>query len=48
MIDFGKYTTVVLSAYGVTILLILGLVVQTVLANAKARRALEDHEARKE
>ncbi|AGT08068.1 heme exporter protein CcmD [Paracoccus aminophilus] len=44
MIDFGKYTVVVLSAYGVSVALLVGLVAQTLIANAKARRALEEHE----
>ena len=44
MIDFGKYTTVVLSAYGATAVLLIGVVVATVIANARARRALEAHE----
>ncbi|WP_312530143.1 heme exporter protein CcmD [Paracoccus sp. (in: a-proteobacteria)] len=41
MIDLGKYTGVVLSAYGATAFLLIALVVQTVVANTKARRALE-------
>lgn len=38
--DLGKYATEVLSAYGVTILLVLGLLVQTLRRGAKARAAL--------
>lgn len=44
MIELGKYSATVLTAYGATILLLLGIVVQTVLANARARRELEAHE----
>ena len=44
MIDLGKYATTVLMAYGVSLVLIAGLVWQTVAANARARRALEEHE----
>lgn len=44
MIELGKYSATVLTAYGATILLLLGIVVQTVLANARARRDLEAHE----
>ncbi|MDO5620124.1 MAG: heme exporter protein CcmD [Paracoccus sp. (in: a-proteobacteria)] len=46
MIELGKYTTTVLSAYGISGLLIVGLIVQSVLRNARARRALEAQETR--
>ena len=46
MIELGKYTGTVLAAYGVSLALLLGLVVQSVLANARARRALQEHERR--
>ena len=36
--------TTVLAAYGVSLVLIAGLVWHTVAANARARRALEEHE----
>ena len=42
MIDFGKYAAVVLTAYGVSLVLLAGLIVQSVIANARARRALEE------
>lgn len=44
MIDLGKYTAVVLSAYGATFVLLGGLVVATIVSNSRARRALEAHE----
>lgn len=44
MIDLGRYATTVLAAYGVSLVLIAGLVWHTVAANARARRALEEHE----
>lgn len=46
MIDLGRYAGTVLAAYGVSLILIGGLVWQTVAANARARRALEEHERR--
>lgn len=46
MIDLGRYAGTVLAAYGVSLVLIGGLVWQTVAANARARRALEEHERR--
>lgn len=44
MIDLGKYSIPVLTAYGATVLLLLGIVAQSVMANARARRALEAQE----
>lgn len=44
MIDLGRYAGTVLAAYGVSILLIAGLVWHTVAANARARRALQEFE----
>ena len=44
MIDLGKYAFAVLASYGVSLALLAGLIWQTVAANARARRALEDHE----
>ncbi|RJL06352.1 heme exporter protein CcmD [Paracoccus aestuarii] len=44
MIDLGRYATTVLAAYGVSLVLIAGLVWHTVAANARARRALEEYE----
>lgn len=44
MIDLGKYAGTVLAAYGVSLVLIAGLIWHTVAANARARRALQEHE----
>jgi heme exporter protein D len=44
VIELGKYAGTVLLAYGVGLALLAGLVWQTVAANARARRALEEHE----
>lgn len=44
MIDLGKYSVPVLSAYGAAILLLAGIILQTIAANTRARRALEAHE----
>lgn len=46
MIELGKHATPVLLAYGVTIALLLGIVVQSLVANARARRALEAQDNR--
>lgn len=46
MIELGKYAHTVLAAYGVSLVLLAGIVIQTVRANAKARRALEEYERR--
>lgn len=44
MIEMGKYAGTVLAAYGVSAVLLIGLVWQSVAANARARRALEKQE----
>lgn len=44
MIDLGKYAGTVLVAYGVSIALLIGIVWQSVISNARARRALEAQE----
>ncbi|GLK63331.1 heme exporter protein CcmD [Paracoccus kondratievae] len=46
MTELGKYASTVLTAYGASLVLLAALIVQTVLANARARRALEEHERR--
>ena len=46
MIELGKSTGTVLGAYGVSLALLAGIVLQTVRANARARRELEEHENR--
>lgn len=47
MPELGKYAVTVLSAYGVTILLLAAIVAQTILRGRKVKRALEEREARK-
>ncbi|CAM3285817.1 heme exporter protein CcmD [Paracoccus nototheniae] len=44
MIELGEYAGTVLVAYGVSLVLIAGLVWHSVAANARARRALQEHE----
>ena len=46
MIELGKYAIPVLAAYAVSAALIVGLVVQTLTANTRARRALDRQEGR--
>lgn len=43
MIDLGRYAGTVLAAYGVSLLLLVGLIWHSVAANASARRNLERH-----
>lgn len=47
MPELGKYAGAVMGAYGVSILLIAGLVVLSLWKSARTRRALEAVEARK-
>lgn len=44
MIELGKYAGTVLMAYGVSLALLVGIVAQTIRANARAKAALENHE----
>lgn len=44
MIEMGKYAGTVLAAYGVSMVLIIGLIWHTISANARARRDLQDQE----
>jgi len=44
MIELGKYAGTVLAAYGISLGLLLAVVVQTLVANRRARRELEEHE----
>lgn len=46
MIELGKYAGTVLGAYGISMLLLLGIVAQSLRANARARRELEEYESR--
>lgn len=45
-VELGKYATTVLAAWGISLVLLAGIVVQTLIRNARARRALEAEEAR--
>ncbi len=45
--DLGKYAITVLSAYGASLALLIGLVVLTWRASAKARARLEEAETRR-
>ncbi len=47
MPDLGKYAFTVLSAYGVSLVLLLGLVVMSLRRSGRVRRALEAQEQRK-
>ncbi|SFJ56716.1 heme exporter protein CcmD [Jannaschia pohangensis] len=42
MVDLGKYAADILLSYGLTILLIAGLIGQSVWAARRARKALEE------
>ncbi|MDP5305563.1 heme exporter protein CcmD [Paracoccus spongiarum] len=44
MIELGKYAGTVLAAYGISAVLLVGLVWHSVAANARARRDLERQE----
>ena len=46
MVELGKYAGTVLAAYGVTILLVLGLVALSLRKGARVKRALEAQERR--
>lgn len=46
MIELGKYADTVLSAYVISLALLGALIWQTLRANARARRELEEHENR--
>ncbi|MEL6587099.1 MAG: heme exporter protein CcmD [Pseudomonadota bacterium] len=43
MIDLGKYAFDILLAYGLSALLLVGLIVGSILSARAARRALEEH-----
>lgn len=46
MVELGKYAATVLGAYGVTIVLLFGLVVQSLHQSARIRKRLEAQERR--
>ena len=48
MIELGKYAVPVLAAWGVSLALLAGLVAQTLAANARARRTLDQIERARE
>ncbi|MBK5933104.1 heme exporter protein D [Rhodovulum imhoffii] len=47
MIDLGKYAAAVLSSYGITLLLLAGLIALTLIRGARVRRHLDQLEARR-
>lgn len=47
MVELGKYAGTVLSAYGVTLVLIAVLVAQSLIRGAQVRRALDEMEKRR-
>lgn len=44
MIELGKYADTVMTAYAISAVLLIGVVWQSIAANARARRALEKQE----
>lgn len=44
MIELGKYALPVLASYGISGLLLAGVIVQSIIANRRARLALEAHQ----
>lgn len=46
MIELGKYAAPVLAAWAISLALLIGLLAQTLVANARARRALAEVEHR--
>lgn len=46
MADLGKYAGVVISAYGVTLVLLIGLVALSLWQGARVKRALREQERR--
>jgi len=48
MVELGKYAVAVMSAYGVTVLLLAVLIGQTLWRGARVKRALAAQEARME
>ncbi len=46
MVELGRYAVPVLTAWGVSALLVLGLIAQTLAASTRARKALEEVERR--
>ena len=48
MIELGKYAQSILIAYGVSLTVLAGLIWQTIARNARARRALEAQEGKRD
>ena len=48
MIELGKYTQAILIAYGVSLTLLVGLIWHSIARNARARRALEAQEGKRD
>ena len=48
MIELGKYAGTVLGAWAVTLVLLAGIIVQSLVRDARARRALEKEEPRRD
>lgn len=46
MMELGRYAVPVLTAWGISAVLIVGLIAQTLAASASARKALEEVECR--
>lgn len=44
MIELGKYVVPVLASYGVSVVALGAVILQSVIANSRARRALEAHD----
>lgn len=47
MIELGKYAGTVLGAWGVTLALLAGIIVQSLVRDRRARRALDAEEPRR-
>ena len=48
MTELGKYALPILIAYGVSLTLLVGLIWQSLARNARARRALEQQEGKRD
>lgn len=46
MIELGKYAQTVIAAYGISAVLLVAIIWQSIRANTRARRELEEHERR--
>lgn len=48
MVELGKYAGTVLTAYGISLTLLVAVIWQSVVRNARARRALDAQEGHKD